>query len=227
MPLMDYLKNGIEVFFKEHPYRFFTEHDIHTQLAFIATEYLKKNEKAVAKTKDGLIVNRVHHEYPTPFRCDMNNYDFRVISEAEFNRRSKEKRGFRARRGFIDLVVLNPEFIKSNDLVVVSGKRYHQVRLSLRQQKCPALDLAVEVVYHPTFDEKPHEGIMQRRVDSTRQDYKKLIALMDPKYSSRTVFCKEAAMLFFSNTKHKNMLDGKLQRFPSQENIQIIKIIQH
>jgi hypothetical protein len=48
MLLIDYLKNEIETYFQEHPYRFFTEHDIHTQLAFIAYEYLKKNEKAVA-----------------------------------------------------------------------------------------------------------------------------------------------------------------------------------
>jgi hypothetical protein len=157
----------------------------------------------------------------------MSNYDFRVISEEEFKRRSKEKRGFRVRRGFIDLVVLNPDYVKSNDLVVVSGKRYEHVLRNLNNQQYPALDLAVEVVYHPTFDEKPHEGIMQRRVDSTVQDSKKLIAVMDPKYSGGTAFCKEAAMLFFSNTEHADALNGMFERFPKQENAQIIKIIKN
>jgi hypothetical protein len=208
LTLLNHLKNRIEATFKENPHRFFTEHDIHTELAMMTTDYIKKNEKLLTKTKDNHLVSRVHHEYPTPFRCDMNEFNFTVIPEDEFQRKRQESPGFRARRGFIDMVVLNKDFIKSNNLNIVSGKRYKDVLKNLRSQKYPALDLAVEVVYHPIFDEKPHIGIMKRRVASTNQDYEKLVALKKFEFTSNVPFCKDAAMLFFSNTTHKEKLNG-------------------
>lgn len=137
----------------------------------------------------------------------MNELNFKVIPEDEFERKRQESPGFRARRGFMDLVVLNQDFIQSNNLSIVSGKRYKDVLKNLENQKYSALDLAVEVVYYPTFDEKPHTGIMKRRVASTNQDYEKLVALKNFPFAHNVPFCKEAAMLFFSNTTHKEELD--------------------
>jgi len=222
LSLLNHLKNQIKATFRKDPYRFFTEHDIHTELALIATDYIKNREELLTRTKDNCMVSRVHHEYPTPFRCNMNGYSFKVIPEDEFDRKRKESPGFRARRGFLDFVVLNQDFVRSNNLSVVSGKRYKDVLKNLKNQKYSALDLAVEVVYHPTFDEKPHIGIMERRVASTNQDYEKLVALKSFKFSNGVSFCKEAAMFFFSNTSYKEKLN---EMFKSYTEVPCFKIL--
>jgi hypothetical protein len=81
MSLFDYLHNPVETIFKEHPHRFFTEHDIHSELALIVSDLLQKQRNLYVNTKDGFIVSRIHHEYPMPSRCDMRNYEFRVVPE--------------------------------------------------------------------------------------------------------------------------------------------------
>ena len=59
---------------------------------------------------------------------------------------------------------------------------------------------------------------MNRRVGSTIQDYQKLVALLE--FTSNNVpFCKEAAMMFFSNTIHKNELREKLKILPRHEKV--------
>jgi len=224
MSILSYLHNRVETIFKEYPYRFFTEHDIHSELALIATALLQKQGNLYAKTKDDFVVSCIHHEYPTPFRCDMKDYAFRVVTEEEFNLRRRKKLKIRARRGFIDFVVLNLDFISSNKLSTVSCKRYKDVLENLKNQQHPALDLAVEVVYHPTFDEKPHVGIMERRVASTIQDYKKLVALTEFMFPHDTPFCKEAAMLFFSNTAYKDELNEMFKSF-SEDKVPCFKIL--
>jgi hypothetical protein len=225
MSLLDHLNAQINAIFTEHPYRFFTEHDIHSELARIATESLLKEGSLYEETKDNHKIGRVHHEYPTPFRCDMRGYEFRVITEDEFNTKRQQTPGVRARRGYFDLVILNQDFVSSNKLSVVSGKRYREVLSSLKDQRYPALDLAVEVVYHPTLDEKPHEGTMQRSVKSTVQDYKKLVELMNFKHPSGVPYCKQAGMLFFSNTSHKNRVNRMFDSFQEDKKVQLFKIL--
>lgn len=220
MSILTTLSQQIECTFNDHPHRFFTEHDIHSELNLIATELLKNKNTLYKRTSDGLIVNRIHHEYPTPFRCYMKGTDFRVVTEDEF----KQKR-FRARRGWIDFVILNPEFISSNTLAVVSGKRYRILLKNLEVQQYPALDLAVEVVYYPVFDEKPHFGIMRKKVDSTIQDYKKMIAVMDFTYPNGVSFCKQAAMMFFSNTRYKTELQKMIRTILMNEKVSFFSII--
>jgi len=59
-------------------------------------------------SRDSYKTNLVHDEYPTPFRCDMRKYDFRVTSDQE-----RTQRGGLYKRGHHDLVISNPEFIKT------------------------------------------------------------------------------------------------------------------
>jgi len=224
MSVLEYLHSNISIAFQKNPHRFFTEHDIHSELCLIATDFLEKRSDLFATTKDEYTVSRVHHEYPTPFRCDMSNYNFKLITEEEFDMKRERIKGFRARRGFIDFVILNPAFISSNNLSVVSGKRYKDVLPTLRNQRDPVLDLAIEVIYHFVYDKKLHEGIMKRRVDSTIQDYKKLGALTKHKLSTNVKFCREAAMLFFSNTEHKDKLERLFESFP-KSNVPCFKIV--
>ena len=222
---MKYLYNQIKSSFEEHPRRFFTEHDIHSELALIATEFLRNRGNLQAKTPDGFVVDRIHHEYPTPFRCLMKGSEFRLVSEEEFRREKRKNPNFRARRGYVDFVVFNSEYVSSNQLRVVSGKRYRDFRASLSERTCPALDLAAEVVYFPTFDDKPHYGIMNRRVSSTIQDYKKLVELMRFATPNDIPFCKEATMMFFSNTKYEDYLNKKFSSFPLSEKVKFFRIL--
>ena len=198
------------VFLKDRAYSFFTEHDIHSKLAHVAEDTLGIQRELYVKTSDGFMASRVHHEYPTPFRCLMKGSSFRKVSEEEYQQERQKNRRFRARRGYFDFVVLNTDFVASNKLSVVSGKSYAEFLKNLGNRRFPALDLAIEVVYFLTFDQKLHKGIMERRIDSTNQDYQKLVALMNFPEPHKIPFCKEAAMLFFSNTPHKSELQKKL-----------------
>ena len=80
--------------FQKTPQRFFTEHDIHSNLYTIAEDKLSKIGVTLFKTQDGYTTGLVHHEYPTPFRCDMKGYGFRVAREEERTSRMR----MRARR---------------------------------------------------------------------------------------------------------------------------------
>ena len=225
MSLLNYLSDQIEATFIEHPHQFFTEDDIHTQLALIANGLVRSKGSLYAKTRDGFVVSRVHHEYPTPFRCHMKGSEFRLITEDVFKEEKLKNPNFRARRGYIDFVVLNSDYVSSNKLRVVSGKRYRDFRESLSERQLPALDLAVEVVYFPTFDEKLHDGIMNIRVSSTIQDYKKLATLMEFTYPNNIPFCNEAAMMFFSNTIHKAKLKKKLKSLPLHKKVGFFSVL--
>lgn len=65
--------------------------------------------------------------------------------------------------------------------------------------------------------------MMKRRVASANQDYKKLVALKKFEFAPNVAFCKEAAMLFFSNTTHKEELNEIFS--PYKEEVQIFKIL--
>jgi len=223
MQLLDYLSHEIEATFREHPRQFFTEYDIHTQLALIAIRLLEKNGHLHAQTSDKYIVSRVHHEYPTPFRCLMKGSEFKQITEKEFNEEKRKNPRFRARRGFLDFAIINSECVSSNRLSVVSGKRYRDLQESARHRQNIALDLAVEVVYYPTLDERPHAGTMNRQVSSTLQDYQKLVALMEFE-TNNVSYCKEAAMMFFSNTRHKDLLSEKLGSLPRHAKVALYSV---
>jgi hypothetical protein len=225
MAHLEQLYKQIGSAFEEHPHRFFTERDIHSELTMIATELLKKDGTLTEKTKDGYMVSRIHHEYPTPFRCLMGGSQFKVITEDEFKREKAKNPKFRARRGWVDFVILNSYFISSNKLNIVSGKRYKSFLESIGGQRYVALDLAMEIVYYPTFDERKHVGIMKRRVQSAKQDYNKMVALMKFPYVGRVPFCREAAMLLFSNTRHSGELASMLNMISLDDAVSFHSIV--
>ena len=218
MQLLDCLHSQIITAFEKRPHEFFTEHDIHTQLALVASKLLEEEGNLYGRTLDGFVVGRVHHEYPTPFRCIMKNSEFRLVTEDQFLQEKQKNPKFRARRGFLDFAIINSEYISSNKLNVVSGKRYRELVKSLKNRRHVALDLAVEVVYYPTFDERLHDGIMNKRVSSIVQDYQKLVAVMEF-MPDNVPFCRKAAMMFFSNTTHKDVLKEKLRSLPKHEKV--------
>ena len=68
---------------------------------------------------------------------------------------------------------------------------------------------------------------MRRKVDSTIQDYKKLIAVMEFQYPNGISFCKEAAMMFFSNTRHEGILKGMLKSVRISDRVAFFSIIHY
>ena len=215
----------MKIIFLKYPYRFFTEHDIHSEIASIASTFLEENQTLYATTLDGHTVSRIHHEYPTPFRCYMKGTQFEKYAETEYLDVKRKTPSFRARRGHFDIVVFNQKYIVTNKIGVISGKNYKILLDSFKQKQQPAINLAIEVVYFPIFNHKPHLGIMKRKVDSTIQDYEKLKALIDFRYPDDTPFCEEAAMMFFSNTREKEALTTLLKSISVVDNVSLFTFI--
>lgn len=88
--------------FREHPFYFFTESDIHSY--FYYALYSKKHE---VSTIDKKRIYCIHREYPTNFRykkSELLNEDFKEPYELE---------GKLGSRGHYDMAVLDPDFIKN------------------------------------------------------------------------------------------------------------------
>jgi hypothetical protein len=101
--------------FRENPFVFFTESDIHASLSkdimtgnsslFITREKINKEPPT------GVPISLVHHEYPTNFR-----YQSKKLKEEGYNKEEEYLTNLNSKhgdRGNFDLAVLNPEFINS------------------------------------------------------------------------------------------------------------------
>lgn len=133
---------SLENAFTEMPRRFFTEHDLHSRLYRLVENELSNRNKLFFETKDKQKVSLLHHEYPTPFRCNMSGHDFVRVEDTD-----ETDRGGLYRRGHFDLVVLNPEFVKHHDLITVSGKNYKELCTAKDKIEGSPLIWACEVVF--------------------------------------------------------------------------------
>lgn len=140
--------------FQKHLNWFFTEHDIHSVLYDIVKTELQLNGIVTEGTHDGHQVMLVHHEYPTPFRCDMHNHEFRRAGEEE-----RTPKGGLYQRGYYDLVILNPSFVRNNKLDVVCGKDYQKFRSAMGEVEVEPLIWACEVVFFPGVKKLPNNAL--------------------------------------------------------------------
>ena len=161
--------NELQAIFRKHPQQYFSEHDIHSVLYRLTQEQLKQQEKGSQTTLDGYITSLVHHEYPTPFRCDMQGYKFRRAGEEE-----RTPKGGLYKRGHYDLVILNPDFVKNNTLDIVCGKNYKKLRLILPRLSVQVLIWACEIIYFPKIKKLPKNGI--KIIEQERQHKTQLYA---------------------------------------------------
>ncbi len=102
--------------FREQPYIFFTEMDIHSY--FYRCLYGKKSE---VKTKDGVITTCLHQEYPTNFRTSESLEDYGLSKVGQ--------------RGHHDLAVLNPKFIADSDIKNVMNKDIRDLEKRCRNKE--------------------------------------------------------------------------------------------
>jgi len=136
--------NKLNTTFRANPHCFFSEHDIHSVLYNLTQEQLKQFETHAQTTLDGFKTTLTHHEYPTPFRCDMQGYNFRRVSEEK-----RTPKGGLYKRGHYDLVILNPDFIKNNPLDIVCGKNYKKLQPILRKNVYASINLGLRNYLFP------------------------------------------------------------------------------
>jgi len=174
--------------FQKCPHCFFSEHDIHSVLYSLAREELKQLGVDSQVTRDGYVTSLVHHEYPTPFRCDMHGYGFRIASDRE-----KTSKGGLYKRGHYDLVILNPVFIKDNLMDAVCGKDYHIFRLQMCKIKVEPLIWACEILYFPRIKKLP-----QKAIRIIQQDVLKIKETLRYKVNHHK-FCRIGSVHVFTN----------------------------
>lgn len=185
----------LQAFFRKNPYHYFTEHDIHSTLYHLTQEQLRQYAKTSQNTVDGYNVNLVHHEYPTPFRCDMQDYKFRHVDEEE-----RTTRGGLFKRGHYDLVILNPDFVRNNTLEIVTGKNYKRLRAILPRVSLPILIWTSEIIFFPKIKKLPKNAI-----NIVEQDTRKI------QETQRCNFCRIGSVHVFTSHPHKEATELGLQ----------------
>ena len=179
--ITDMIKHRIAEAFEACPYCFFTEHDIHSVLYNIASEELQLSGVLEEETSNGYPVSLVHHEYPTPFRCDMRGYGFEKKDEKPY------------RRGHYDLVIFNPDFLRNKELRVICGKNFEKFNLAMEDVKVEPLIWACEVIFFPAVKMLPENAL--RIID---QDALKVKATLEHEVNCGR-FCKTGSVLVFTS----------------------------
>lgn len=156
--------------FHEAPGLFFTEHDIASRAYHLVQKELDYQQ---VRGLDGEKHYLVHHEYPTPFRCDMHGTSFTVVDDE-----ARAPSGGKYKRGHYDLVVLNPEFIQHCRFDLLNGQNYEVLKrelpsLMVKLREAP-ICYGIEFIYNrKPFS--PIEGV-HRWYAEIRQDLEKLEA---------------------------------------------------
>jgi hypothetical protein len=156
--------------FRAEPTLFFTEHDLASRAYQLIQQELGHPK---ARDADGKTHYLVHHEYPTPFRCDMRGVAFAVKGD---DIRTPQKGKYR--RGHYDLVVFNPKFLQKCKYNLAKGQNFKSVN-----EEIPALIniigtapilLGVEFAFRR--DPFHSQKAIDRWWDEVLQDYEKLQA---------------------------------------------------
>lgn len=179
--------NEFQDIFRNYPQYYFSEHDVHSVLYHLTQEQLKQHGENSQITLDGFETTVVHHEYPTPFRCDMQGYKFRRTHEEE-----RTRKGGLYKRGHYDLVTLNPDFVKNNTLDIVCGKNYRKLQSILPKLSIPLLIWGCEIIYFPKIRKLPKNAIK-----IIEQDTLKI------KETINGNFCKIGSVHVFTNHPHR------------------------
>ncbi len=169
--------------FREHPYYFFTESDIHSY--FYHALYSSNHEEL---TKDDERIYCVHREYPTNFRykkSELLNENFKQPYVL------KKKEG---KRGNYDIAVLKPEFIKnanSKQDIVNKSVKLLEIRTKNNKNFVKSKELLFAIEFKYVINNS------KKFVDEVKMDNKKLLFA---KYFGGAV---EAVNLVFCNVDFK------------------------
>ncbi len=162
--------DALQTEFRQGYNLFFTEHDLASRAYHLIQQELGYQQiRDLAGEKNFL----VHHEYPTPFRCDMHKVSFAVVDDD-----ARTAKGGKFRRGHYDLVVFDPEFIRHSVFQVLNGQNYRLLkrelpRLMLSLGESP-ICYGIELIYKRRPFSSVHH--VNRWFDRIRQDLEKLEA---------------------------------------------------
>lgn len=204
--------------FRATPRRFLTEHDLHSYLFKIVEAELNDREQLFSETLDKQKVSLVHHEYPTPFRCDMSNHGFSRVEEAD-----KTAKGGLFRRGHYDLVILNPEFIRAHDLITVAGKNYKHFCINKDKIRATPLLWACEVIFGSHYGDK----LPKKWEDYAIQDANKLLGTMRFKVGNNLLFSADSSIIVFLGSKPNEQtreIEKKLLDFSNTSKFKVITV---
>jgi len=180
--------------FRENPYYFFTESDIHSY--FYCALYSSKHE---ALSKDEKQMYCIHREYPTNFRYNKKELLDNTISEP------CELEGTSGSRGHYDMAVLDPDFIKN----VNSEKDIVNKNVSLvikRAQNNKNFVNSKELLFAIEFKYVINNS--KNFVDEVKMDNKKLLFAIDSGGVDKAVnlvFCN------VNSTKHTGRIISEVQ----------------
>jgi hypothetical protein len=163
--------------FREQPFRYFTESDIHASLS---NDIMEGNsdilimgrtlaERSTIKTP----VSLVHHEYPTNFRYDKKKLRD-GYSEAEVDQTRID--GKEGDRGNYDLAVLNPEFVnrvfsehKTDTLNSILGHIINKdITNAISRGQTEELIFAIEVKFIHLFNARNIRMLHEVQADNTK-----------------------------------------------------------
>lgn len=193
--------NCLEEEFRAEPSLFFTEHDLASRAYQLVQEELGHRK---VRGNDGKSHYLVHHEYPTPFKCDMSGTSFAVKGED-----SKYK------RGHYDLVVFNPRFLQECDYHLAKGQNYKSVKTHLPEVIADLGGVPILVGVEFMFNRHPFAS--QKNVEDwwkgVLQDYQKLEA---SRHWKDRPFMQEIVMMAFDITgeaEKNERVDADLDRY--------------
>jgi hypothetical protein len=106
--------------FKAESTRFYTENDLVCFYYSLLQQRLKDLKAETQKDSDGYVHHLIHSEYPTPFRCDMQNKRCVIKTDTDLTPNGKK-----FKRGHYDIVVMNPFFISQYPYHTIKAQDYN------------------------------------------------------------------------------------------------------
>ncbi|MDA8272855.1 MAG: hypothetical protein M0Z72_03845 [Deltaproteobacteria bacterium] len=207
-------------YFQDNPSFFFTENDIVCYFYSILKQNLREFK---FPDKDNKLHSIIHMEYPTPFRCDMKDYEFKPKSDDD-----RTKNGGKYKRGHYDVVVLNPEFISQYSYDIIKAQNYESFKKEevLNKLLFKPVIYGIEIIFKRDKikfpDNKDNKGIEKTFgifLKQINQDFEKL-------QHSRieTKFMDNIKMLVFireSSHEVKKYINQRLSNYINKQEIKI------
>jgi len=192
------VNSGIEKIisdFQSHSQNYFTEEDIRWRL-------LRECENALAVDGSNQIpflngvTSVIHTEYPTPFRCLMNDRQFKLL----------DIQNTKGQRGHFDIVVFNAEAAARCDFETLRSQYYKVFcdKLEANEIPLPLLDFAIELKLFRDLAHPNRTESAKQQAEYAVQAIMKLEATVKPNEYYPEPFAKRGIVLLFDNSELAN-----------------------
>lgn len=154
--------------YRKAPTLFYTESDLANYLCMIIIKELNN-----LKVKDiiGKEHTLVHREYPTPFKCNMKELDFKPEADDSSYR-----------RGHYDIVVLNPEFIRNNTYDNIKAQDFKDFKMKFGGEYNYPVLYGIEFAFSRGPLKNTINGKVETFIKQVKQDEKKIVESQNRKF---------------------------------------------